>query len=132
MHSGTDFAAPTGTPIYAAADGTISKIGRFGGYGNYIKIQHDSKWQTAYGHLHKFAKGMRKWKRVKQGQLIGYVGNTGRSTGPHLHYEIIRHGKPVDSRKVNLPVGIQLNGESVLKLKTEILRIRNILKSSKA
>lgn len=131
LHAGTDFAAPRGTPIYAAGDGTISKIGRFGGYGNYIKIKHDSKWETSYGHLKKFAKGMRKWKRVKQGQLIGYVGSTGRSTGPHLHYEIIRHGKPVDSRKVSLPVGIQLNNASVKKLKQEIHRIRKILKDNK-
>lgn len=131
LHSGTDFAAPYGTPIYAGGDGTISKIGRYGGYGNYIKIRHDSKWETAYGHMKKFAKGMRKWKRVKQGQLIGYVGSTGRSTGPHLHYEIIRHGKPVNSQRVSLPVGIQLNKSSLGKLTSKIVKVRNILSQMK-
>lgn len=131
LHSGTDFAAPRGTPVYAGADGTIAKIGRFGGYGNYIKIEHDSKWQTAYGHMKKFAKGMRKWKRVKQGQLIGYVGTTGRSTGPHLHYEILKYGKAVDSQKVSLPIGIQLNRNSVIKLNKRIIEIRSLLKRYK-
>ncbi len=130
LHAGTDFAAPSGTPIYAGADGTISKIGRFGGYGNYIKIRHDSKWETSYGHMKKFAKGMRKYKRVKQGELIGYVGTTGRSTGNHLHYEVIRYGKPVNAQKVDLPIGIQLNRESVKKLKARIAELRGIIKNT--
>ena len=132
LHAGTDYAAPTGTPIYAGGDGTISKIGRFGGYGNYIKIKHDSKWETAYGHMSKFAKGMRKWKRVKKGQVIGYVGSTGRSTGPHLHYEIVRNGKPVNPLKAELPTGIILNKEGRGNLNRQIMTVRKILKQEKS
>ena len=127
MHTGTDFAAPTGTKIYAAGDGTISKIGRYGGYGNYIKIRHDSVWQTAYGHLSRFGKGMRKWKRVKKGDLIGYVGSTGRSTGPHLHYEIIKYGKPVNPMKVRLPSGKTLKGQLLNKMKDRAKEIDAIV-----
>jgi len=96
MHRGTDFAAATGTPIYAAGDGVVAFKGRKGGYGNYIKLKHNGTYETAYAHMHGFAKGMHRGKRVKQGQVIGYVGSTGRSTGPHLHYEVHKHGHKVN------------------------------------
>lgn len=110
MHKGMDFAASLGTPIYAAGDGVLERVGRNGGYGNYIRIRHNSTLKTAYAHMHKFAKGMSKGKRVKQGELIGYVGSTGRSTGPHLHYEVLLNGKQVNPNRVDLPVGEALKG----------------------
>jgi murein DD-endopeptidase MepM/ murein hydrolase activator NlpD len=108
MHRGTDFAAPSGTPIYAAGNGVVEVAGRNGGYGNYVRLRHGSTYQTAYAHMKGFAKGMRKGARVKQGQIIGYVGTTGRSTGPHLHYEVHVSGKQVNPLKVTLPRGEKL------------------------
>src|SRR5690606_35713632 len=96
MHQGTDFAAPTGTPIYAAGDGVVEKAGRNGGYGNYIKIRDGNGYGTAYAHLSRFAKGLKAGSRVTQGDVIGYVGSTGASTGPHLHYEVHVNGKQVN------------------------------------
>lgn len=110
MHKGVDFAAPTGTPIYAAGDGTLEHVGTKGGYGKYMRIRHNSSLKTAYAHLHKYAKGMSAGKRVKQGQIIGYVGSTGRSTGPHLHYEVMLDGKQVNPNRVDLPTGEKLKG----------------------
>lgn len=109
-HSGTDFAAPTGTPIYAAGDGVLDMAGRNGGYGKYVRIRHNSEYSTAYAHMKSFARGMGKGKRVRQGQVIGYVGTTGRSTGPHLHYEIIRRGVKVNPMRVKMPSGKKLKG----------------------
>lgn len=117
MHKGIDFAAPTGTPIYAAGDGTIEFKGRKGGYGNYIRIRHNSKLKTAYAHMSKFGRGMGTGKRVKQGDVIGYIGTTGRSTGPHLHYEVHVNGKQVNPRSVDLPTGEQLLGEEMKRFK---------------
>ena len=94
-------AAPRGTPIYAAGDGVISYAGRKGGYGNYIAIRHNGRYSTAYAHMKGFARGMGKGKRVRQGQVIGYVGTTGRSTGPHLHYELIHNSSQIDPATVN-------------------------------
>ena len=111
-HRGVDFAAPKGTPIYAAGNGIIEEKGRKGAYGKYIRIRHANNYKTAYAHLSKFAKTS---GRVKQGQTIGYVGSTGRSTGPHLHYEIIRNGKRINPQKLKLPSGKKLKG-SELKL----------------
>ncbi|HEY9548622.1 MAG TPA: M23 family metallopeptidase, partial [Kiloniellaceae bacterium] len=108
MHQGTDFAAPSGTPIYAAGNGVVDYAGRKGGYGNYIRLRHGSTYQTAYAHMKGFAKGIGKGTRVKQGQIIGYVGTTGRSTGPHLHYEVLVSGKQVNPLKVTLPRGEKL------------------------
>lgn len=113
MHKGADFAAPTGTPIYAAGDGVIQKASRFSGYGNYVKIRHNSQLSTAYAHLSRYAKGMTPGKRVKQGDVIGYVGTTGNSTGPHLHYEVLLNGVQVNPRGVNLPTGEILEGEQL-------------------
>lgn len=110
MHTGVDFAAPPGTPIFAAGDGVIDYAGRKGGYGKYIRIRHNSEYQTAYAHMKGFRKGMYKGKRVKQGQVIGYVGSTGRSTGPHLHYEIIRNGRHANPMRVRMPSGKKLKG----------------------
>ncbi len=109
MHWGIDYAAPRGTPIYAGGDGVVEHAGRKGAYGKYIKIRHNSTYQTAYAHLRRYAKGIRKNKRVKKGQVIGYVGSTGRSTGPHLHYEILKNGRHVNPLRVKIPCGRKLN-----------------------
>ncbi len=117
MHKGMDFAAPTGTPIYAAGDGVVEKAGRNGGYGNYIRIRHNSKLKTAYAHLHRISSRVKPGARVKQGQIIGKVGTTGRSTGPHLHYEVLLANKQVNPRSVNLPTGEQLVGKNMDRFK---------------
>tara|TARA_S200000501_G_scaffold369931_1_gene410273 strand:+ start:304 stop:1419 length:1116 start_codon:yes stop_codon:yes gene_type:complete len=132
MHRGTDFAAPTGTPIMASGNGIIQKVGWCGGGGNCIKIKHNSTYQTVYAHMSKFARGMKKGVRVKQGQTIGYVGSTGKSTGPHLHYEVIVNGKKVNSQKLKLPSGKILKGEDrelfeTNKIKIEVAKSENIL-----
>lgn len=117
MHKGTDFAAATGTPIYAAGDGVVDYAGRKGGYGNYIRLRHNGSLKTAYAHMHKFASKMSVGKRVEQGQVIGYVGTTGRSTGPHLHYEVLLNGAQVNPNRVDLPVGEKLAGDEMSKFK---------------
>ncbi|MDE0781369.1 MAG: M23 family metallopeptidase, partial [Alphaproteobacteria bacterium] len=109
-HSGVDFAAPKGTPIYAAGDGSIVTAGTKGGYGKYIKIRHNSTYSTAYAHLNAYGPGIRRGKRVRQGQVIGYVGTTGRSTGPHLHYEVHRGGRQINPLTLKLPSGEKLKG----------------------
>ena len=128
MHRGTDFAAPEGTPIMASGDGKVIRARWCGGGGNCIKIKHNSTYSTVYAHLKNFARGIKEGVRVKQGQTIGYVGSTGMSTGPHLHYEVIVNGKKVNSQKLKLPSG------KVLKKKErelfEVNKIRlNVLKS---
>src|SRR5690606_12372603 len=100
MHKGLDFAAPTGTPIYAAGDGRITVRGRRGGYGNYIRIRHNNGFDTAYAHMKGFKSGLSVGSRVKQGQVIGYVGTTGQSTGPHLHYEVLQNGTQVNPARL--------------------------------
>jgi murein DD-endopeptidase MepM/ murein hydrolase activator NlpD len=96
MHKGIDFAAPTGTPILAAGDGVVDFAGRNKGYGNYVRVRHDGEYSTAYAHLSRFQKGMKRGRRITQGEVIGYVGSTGLSTGPHLHYEVLRRGAQVN------------------------------------
>jgi murein DD-endopeptidase MepM/ murein hydrolase activator NlpD len=113
MHKGIDFAAPRGTPIYAAGDGTIEKAGKFSSYGNYVRIRHRAGLETAYAHMQGFHAGIRPGSRVKQGQVIGYVGTTGRSTGPHLHYEILIGGKQVNPAGVKLAGGRSLGGKEL-------------------
>lgn len=108
LHKGTDFAAPTGTPIYAAGNGTVLRASRNGGYGHYIRIKHSKGYETAYAHLSRYAKGLKSGKKVKQGEVIGYVGSTGASTGPHLHYEVWVNGKPVNAMSLKLPTGRKL------------------------
>jgi murein DD-endopeptidase MepM/ murein hydrolase activator NlpD len=110
VHKGIDFAAPRGTPIMAAGRGVIVEARRNGGYGRYIRIRHNTTYSTAYAHLHRFARGIRRGKRVSQGQIIGYVGSTGRSTGPHLHYEVHRNNRQVNPLSVKLPTGKTLHG----------------------
>ena len=113
MHKGVDFAAPTGTPVYAGGNGVIEFAGYNGGYGKFIKIRHNNEYKTAYAHLSKFKKGISKGVRVNQGDIIGYVGSTGRSTGPHLHYEIIFQNKQINPLKLKLPSGKKLKGNEL-------------------
>ena len=127
MHTGTDFAAPTGTPIMASGDGKVMKAGWCGGGGNCVKIKHNNVYQTVYAHMSKFGRGIKRGTRVKQGQIIGYVGSTGLSTGPHLHYEVIENGKKVNSQKLKLPSGKVLKGNErknfeVAKIKIDVLK----------
>jgi murein DD-endopeptidase MepM/ murein hydrolase activator NlpD len=110
MHRGLDFRAPPGTPIYAAGKGIVEYVGRNGAYGRYVRIRHNSSSSTAYAHMRRFARGLGKGKRVEQGQIIGYVGSSGRSTGPHLHYEILRGGRQVNPLTVTMPAGPRLKG----------------------
>jgi murein DD-endopeptidase MepM/ murein hydrolase activator NlpD len=107
LHKGTDFAAPTGTPIYAAGNGKVVNYGPNGTYGNFAKVQHANGYTTAYAHMSRFAKGVSKGSYVKQGQVIGYVGTTGRSTGPHLHYEVYINNKPVNAMTLKTADGAQ-------------------------
>ena len=130
MHRGTDFAAPKGTPIMASGNGIIKKIGWCGGGGNCIKIKHNSTYETVYAHMLKFARGIKNGVRVKQGQIIGYVGSTGKSTGPHLHYEVIVNGKKVNSQKLKLPSGKILKGKKRKLFETNKIKL-DVLKSEK-
>jgi murein DD-endopeptidase MepM/ murein hydrolase activator NlpD len=130
MHRGTDFAAPMGTPIMASGSGIVKKAGWCGGGGNCVVIKHNSTYQTVYAHMSKFAKGIKRGVRVKQGQTIGYVGSTGKSTGPHLHYEVIVNGKKVNSQKLKLPSGKILKGEERKIFETKKIRL-DVLKSEK-
>ena len=132
MHRGTDFAAPKGTPIMASGDGVIIRAKWCGGGGNCIKIKHNSTYSTVYAHMSKFASGMRVGRRVKQGQVIGYVGSTGKSTGPHLHYEVIENGKKINSQTLKLPSGKILKGKNrklfeVQRIKLDVLKSELIL-----
>ena len=130
MHRGTDFAAPLGTPIMASGSGVIKKAGWCGGGGNCVVIRHNSTYKTIYAHMSKFAKGIRAGVRVKQGQTIGYVGSTGKSTGPHLHYEVIINGKKVNSQTLKLPSGKILKGDDRKIFETKKIKL-NVLKSEK-
>ena len=132
MHKGTDFAAPMGTPIMASGDGVVKKAGWCGGGGNCVKIKHNSTYQTIYAHMSKFARGIKPGVRVKQGQTIGYVGSTGKSTGPHLHYEVIVNGKKVNSQRLKLPSGKILKGKErknfeTIKIKLDVLKSEKII-----
>ena len=125
MHRGVDFAAPKGTPIYAAGDGVIERAGRYSSYGNYIRIHHNGSLSTAYAHLSRIGRGIKPGTRVRQGQLIGYVGMTGRATGPHLHYEVLVNNKQVNPMGISLPVGHALAGADLKRFKNEIDQLRN-------
>jgi len=127
MHRGTDFAAPSGTQIMASGSGVVTRARWCGGGGNCIKIKHNSTYETIYAHMKNFARGIKEGSRVKQGQIIGYVGSTGKSTGPHLHYEVIINGKKVNSQKLKLPSGKILKGNErkvfeVVKIKLDVLK----------
>ena len=129
MHTGTDFAAPSGTPIMASGDGKVTKAGWCGGGGNCVKIKHNKTYQTVYAHMSKFGRGIKRGVKVKQGQIIGYVGSTGLSTGPHLHYEVIENGKKINSQKLRLPSGKILKGEERKKFEVSKIKI-DVLKSN--
>ena len=123
LHQGTDFAAKKGTPIMASGNGVIKMAQKYKGYGNFILIRHNSIYETAYGHMSKFGRGIRKNVRVNQGQIIGYVGSTGLSTGPHLHYEVIKNGKRVNSQRLKLPTGKILNNKDRNKFEVDRIKI---------
>ena len=132
MHKGLDFSAKKGTPIYAAGNGTVERANIYGGYGRYIRIKHNSEYKTAYAHLYKFAKGIIKGKYVNQGDIIGYVGSSGRSTGPHLHYEVIYKNKQVDPYRLKIPEGKKLDKENFIIFKENKKKILKELELRKA
>jgi murein DD-endopeptidase MepM/ murein hydrolase activator NlpD len=127
MHTGVDWAAPKGTPIVAAGNGMIEIAEREGGYGNYIRIKHGNGYETAYGHLSRYAAGIKKGVKVRQGQIIGYVGTTGRSSGPHLHYEVLINNRQVNPLGISVPRGRQLAGRALADFKKEKSRIDNLM-----
>jgi murein DD-endopeptidase MepM/ murein hydrolase activator NlpD len=132
MHRGTDFAAPMGTPIMASGSGVITRARWCGGGGNCVKIKHNSTYETIYAHMKNFERGIKEGSRVKQGQIIGYVGSTGNSTGPHLHYEVVENGKKINSQKLKLPSGKTLKGKErevfeVTRIKLDVLKSELII-----
>lgn len=132
LHKGTDFAAPTGTPIYAAGHGTVERASRYGGYGHYVRLRHANGYKTAYAHLSRYGPGIRSGRTVRQGDVIGYVGSTGASTGPHLHYEVMINGRHVNAMTLNFPTGRKLSEDEAMMeefatRKREIDQIRRAL-----
>lgn len=127
MHTGVDWAAPSGTPILAAGDGTVERVGREGGYGNYVRIRHANGFATAYGHMVRFAAGVEPGVAVKQGQIIGYVGSTGFSTGPHLHFEVLVNNSFVNPMTIQVPRGLQLTGRQLAEFQRERRRIETLM-----
>jgi murein DD-endopeptidase MepM/ murein hydrolase activator NlpD len=126
LHTGVDWAAPLGTPIYASGNGTVDKVGWESGYGKYIRLRHANGYETAYGHMTAFARSIQSGARVRQGQVIGYVGSTGLSTGPHVHYEILLNGRFVDPLRVRLPRGRALEGLLLANFEKERDRFEDI------
>ncbi|MCC7266750.1 MAG: M23 family metallopeptidase [Caulobacteraceae bacterium] len=127
MHQGIDFGAGSGTPIVAAGDGVVVEARRWGGYGNWVRLRHTGGWETGYAHMSRFAKGMKKGQHVSQGQVIGYVGTTGASTGPHLHYEIWRNGKRTNPVGAKVPQGTVLAGADLARFKAQKARVDALL-----
>jgi len=123
LHQGTDFAAARGTPIMASGSGVVLRAQKYKGYGNYVSIKHNTTYVTAYGHMSKYGRGIKKGVRVTQGRIIGYVGSTGMSTGPHLHYEVIKNGKRINSQRMKLPTGKTLNNEARNRFEVERIKI---------
>jgi murein DD-endopeptidase MepM/ murein hydrolase activator NlpD len=132
MHKGVDFAAPTGTKIYAAGAGIVELAGFKGGYGNYVRLRHDNGYETAYGHMSDFGKGIRAGVRVAQGQVIGMVGMTGLATGPHLHYEVLQAGNQINPMSVRVPTGRKLGGTELDEFQRQAERIDLAIKSNPA
>jgi murein DD-endopeptidase MepM/ murein hydrolase activator NlpD len=128
-HQGIDFGAPTGTPIYAAGDGVVLEAGRRGGYGNFLLIKHTGVWDTAYGHISRFARGIRPGVRVRQGEVVAYVGATGLATGPHLHYEIWQDGERINPQSAKVPQGTVLAGADLKRFNAEKERIDRLLEA---
>jgi len=127
MHTGVDWAAPYGTPIFASGNGTVDKVGWEGGYGKYVRVKHNNGYETAYGHMSAFARGIEPGKRIRQGQVIGFVGSTGLSTGAHVHYEIVVNGRFVDPMRIRLPRGRVLEGPMLASFEKERERIEGIM-----
>ena len=127
MHTGVDWATPYGTPIFASGNGVVEVAGLEGGYGKYVKLKHNNGYETAYGHMSAFAKGLEPGKRVRQGQVIGFVGSTGQSTGPHVHYEILVNGRFVDPMRIKLPRGRSLDGPLIASFEKERDRLDNMM-----
>ena len=122
LHPGIDFGAPSGTPVFAAGDGVVEEARWAGGYGHWLKLKHAQGWETGYGHLSAYASGIKPGTHVKQGQVVAYVGSTGLSTGPHLHYELIRGGAKMDPHSAKLPEGSILNARDIAAFKAEKLQ----------
>jgi len=127
MHTGVDWATPYGTPIFASGNGVVEKVGWEGGYGKYVRLKHNNGYETAYGHMSAFSKGMEPGKRVRQGQVIGFVGSTGASTGAHVHYEILVNGRFVDPMRVKLPRGRSLEGPVMAGFEKERDRVEGMM-----
>jgi murein DD-endopeptidase MepM/ murein hydrolase activator NlpD len=132
MHKGADFGAPTGTPVMAAGNGTVEMARWYGGYGRYIRLKHVNSYGTAYAHLSRFARGIKEGVHVRQGQVIGYVGTTGRSTGPHLHYEVLLKTKQVNPTGVKLPTGRNLAGSDLAAFEANVTRVTALLQTMPA
>jgi len=128
-HQGIDFGAGTGTPILAAGDGVVAEAGRKGGYGNWLRIRHNGGWDTGYGHISRYAKGIHRGSRVKQGQVVAYVGATGLATGPHLHYEVWKNGARVNPLSAKVPQGTVLGGRELAAFKAQKARIDAMLEN---
>lgn len=128
MHKGVDFAAPKGTPIMAAGDGIVERCNPYGGYGNYICVRHNGNMKTAYAHLSRYAKGISTGKKVHQGQVIGYVGNTGSATGPHLHFELIQNGKHINPQKITQLPSSKLTGKLLIEFKAFMKKVEKMKK----
>ena len=131
LHQGTDFAARRGTPVMASGSGTVERASWFGAYGKYVRIRHNSTYKTAYAHLSKFGRNIKAGRKVKQGQIIGYVGSTGRSTGPHLHYEVLVNNKRINSQRLKLPSGKKLSQNEMENFNLEKQRIDQLAEISK-
>jgi murein DD-endopeptidase MepM/ murein hydrolase activator NlpD len=127
MHTGVDWSAPYGTPIFSSGNGTVEKVGWEGGYGKYVRIKHNNGYETAYGHMSAFARGIEPGKRVRQGQVIGFVGSTGLSTGAHVHYEIVVNGRFVDPMRIRLPRGRVLEGPMLASFEKERERVEGMM-----
>ena len=128
MHKGVDFAAPTGTPVMASGNGVVEKADWFGGYGRYVRLKHANGYATAYAHLSRFARGVRPGSKVRQGQVIAYVGTSGRSTGPHLHYEVLVKAAQINPMGVKLPTGRELTGKDLAAFQAKVARIQTALR----
>lgn len=130
LHRGVDFGAPTGTPVMAAGNGVVEMAKWYGGYGRYIRLKHVNSYGTAYAHLSRFARGIKNGARVRQGQIIGYVGTSGRSTGPHLHYEVLAKAKQINPMGVKLPTGRNLGGRDLAAFQADVTRITDLLQTT--
>ena len=126
-YKGVDFSAPTGTPIMAAGNGVVEKASWFGTFGRYVRLKHGNTYKTAYAHMSRFAPGISEGARVRQGQVIGYVGTSGRSTGPHLHYEVMADASQINPMDVKVPTGTSLSASELVAFKLHADKVRTVL-----